>query len=163
MLFLGGWTRFKRLNLIELKSKSRKFNNYNKSRNDVPDLGTKISPKSFQPKWSLVKSVPARSTGSRKAAPRWRRRCTSPRSSASRRRKSRTPIPRHRCEEQCYKLTGVDVVILIFCDFGQFFCEKIGTFLESHCYDQTFALFSFVLSQIRQFLPFISAKIFLKS
>jgi hypothetical protein len=31
------------------------------------------------------------------------------------------------------------------------FCEKIGVFLKNQCYDQHFALFSFVLSQKRKF------------
>jgi hypothetical protein len=35
---------------------------------------------------------------------------------------------------------GVDVMITIFCDFGQFLAKKIGVFLKNQCHDQNFAL-----------------------
>jgi hypothetical protein len=35
---------------------------------------------------------------------------------------------------------GADVMITIFCDFGQFSAKKIGVFLKNQCYDQIFAL-----------------------
>jgi hypothetical protein len=38
-----------------------------------------------------------------------------------------------------------------FLRFSIIFCEKNGVFLKNQCYDQIFALFSFVLSQKRQF------------
>jgi hypothetical protein len=38
-------------------------------------------------------------------------------------------------------------MITIFCDFCQFFGEKMGVFLKNQSYDQNFAYFSFVLSQ----------------
>jgi hypothetical protein len=41
-------------------------------------------------------------------------------------------------------IPGVDVMITIFCNFRQ---KKIGVFLKNLCYDQTFAQFTFVLSQ----------------
>jgi hypothetical protein len=40
------------------------------------------------------------------------------------------------------------------------FGEKIGVFLKNKCYDQNFALFSFVLSQKHQFLPILWRKYF---
>jgi hypothetical protein len=46
---------------------------------------------------------------------------------------------------------GVDVMIKIFCNFGNFSAQKIGVFLENQCYDQNFASFSFVFSQKRHF------------
>jgi hypothetical protein len=43
--------------------------------------------------------------------------------------------------------SGVDVMITIFCNFRR----KNWRFLKNQCYDKNFALFSFVLSQKRQF------------
>jgi hypothetical protein len=35
--------------------------------------------------------------------------------------------------------TGVDVIITIFCDFGQFSPTKFAFFSKNQCYDQIFA------------------------
>jgi hypothetical protein len=42
-------------------------------------------------------------------------------------------------------------MITIFCDFWQFWAEKIGVFLKSQRYDQNYAYFSFALSKKRHF------------
>jgi hypothetical protein len=47
--------------------------------------------------------------------------------------------------------TGVDVMITIFCDFDAFRRKNWRFSKKNQCYDQNFALFSFSLSQNRQF------------
>jgi hypothetical protein len=48
------------------------------------------------------------------------------------------------------KLSGVDIMITIFCDFSQF-SRKNCRFIKNQWYDQLFSKFGFVLRQKRQF------------
>jgi hypothetical protein len=38
-----------------------------------------------------------------------------------------------------HKTSGVDVMIIMICDFHQFSAKKIGVFLKNQCYDPNFA------------------------
>jgi hypothetical protein len=60
---------------------------------------------------------------------------------------------------ETFKLTpGVDVMIVIFCDFWQFFGVKIGVFLKNQCCDKKFAYLFWVKNAI--FSPNFLTKIF---
>jgi hypothetical protein len=56
-------------------------------------------------------------------------------------------IRAEKCGVFCSKYCWGNVVIIIFCDFGQFSAKEIGVFLKIHCYDPIFAQTSQNFSQ----------------
>jgi hypothetical protein len=52
---------------------------------------------------------------------------------------------------------------MLWSQFSTIFVAKIGVFLKNQCYDQNFALFSFVLSPKRQFFRWIFWRKYLKN